>query len=126
MPAAEEPVLDPAIFGAFKDVLDAKTLGEIYREFLLQTQTRLAALPHLRDREELERLAHTLKGTSGMLGAARVAALAAQLEHELAGKPNSYPNSNPDLKPVLELVAQQLADACAELQTALTREQVEL
>ncbi len=111
---AAEPVLDLAIFGAFRDVLDPKTLAGIYRDFLLQTGARVAALPRLQDREELSGLAHTLKGTAGMLGANRVAARAAQLERELAAGPD------------LALAAQQLAEACTALRAALIQAQVAL
>ncbi len=108
-------MLDLATFAAFRDVLDPQTLADIYREFLHTTAARVAALPGLRDRgEELGRLAHTLKGTAGMLGANRVAALAARLEQELPGKPD------------LRQTADELAKACTELRVALGRERVAL
>ncbi len=112
----EDPVLDLATFGAFRDVLDPHTLADIYREFLQTTATRVAALPGLRDREELARLAHTLKGTAGMLGANRVAARAARLEQEL-----ELPG-----EPDLRTTADELGEACAELRVALARQQVAL
>ena len=127
-------MLDLATFGAFRDVLDPKTLADIYREFLEGTAKRVTALPGLRDREELGRLAHTLKGTAGMLGAGRVAALAARLERELPKKatgqacgelPPELPGP-PMGEPDLRLAAAELAQACAELRVALSREQVAL
>lgn len=116
LPGNQAPVsiLDPEIFGSFRDMLDPETLAHIYREFLLTTRQRIDSLSEAPDPEALSRLAHTMKGTAGMLGANCIAARAAQLEHDLTHEPN------------LLQTAQQLTGDCHALESALAAEQVSL
>lgn len=77
---AEEPCLDAPAFAALAGVLDSSVLAGIYREFLAQTRSRLHQLSSGADRELRAALAHSIKGTAGMLGARSVASCAERLE----------------------------------------------
>ncbi len=73
-------VLDAAVFDALAAVLAPSVLAQIYREFLVQTQGRVEQLSFGSDTDLRRALAHTVKGTAGMLGARAVASCAEALE----------------------------------------------
>ena len=110
-PCALEPSLDPAVFGALASVLDPVVLAQIYREFLSQTRCRIEEPSMQHDTQIRASLAHTIKGTAGMLGAEAIARCAAYLEEPKA-----------DVKGTLTA----MSAACAALETALRERQVAL
>ncbi len=73
-----DSVLDPLTFEPLRELLTPEVLTQIYREFLEQTRMRIDAL--LAERASVPELAHTMRGTAGMLGAQAIAALAGELE----------------------------------------------
>ncbi len=87
-------------------------ITQIYGEFLTLTRLRLQTLPEIFDRQQVGELAHTIKGTAGMLGAQQIAACAEQLESDL------------DSHRAFESTVQRLGKACLELETELRKEQV--
>ncbi|MFG6138195.1 ATP-binding protein [Halomonas sp. B23F22_10] len=83
-PATAEPTLDDEVMAALRDSLDAEALATLVARYRQDAADRLAALAVAFEAGEAERvqhLAHQLKGESATLGAVRVAALAARLEH---------------------------------------------
>ncbi|QFT83991.1 Sensory/regulatory protein RpfC [Halomonas sp. THAF12] len=83
-PATAEPILDEEVMAALRDSLDAEALTTLVARYRQDAADRLAALDVAFEAGEAERvqhLAHQLKGESATLGAVRVAALAARLEH---------------------------------------------
>ena len=111
---AEKPVLDPEIFGALHDMLDASVIAQIYREFLHQTRIRLTGLGTAPDPGKVREVAHTVKGTGGMLGAGQIAAWAEQLEHASAVTREA------------EQAIRQMLEGCAALEAILRTRQVAL
>ncbi len=83
---AEEPGKDPAdqnLLQDLQEIGDETLLAEIVDLFLEDTPPRLAALREAIESGEAEALdhaAHTLRGSSGNLGAARMAALCGELQ----------------------------------------------
>ncbi len=110
---AFEPSLDTAIFSALAEALDRVVLAQIYREFLSQTRSRIEELSSRRDKYTRAALAHTIKGTAGMLGARSLATWAACLEHaEGEGE--------------TEKMLTAMLAACAALDAALRERQIAL
>ncbi|MFC4158018.1 response regulator [Chitinimonas lacunae] len=89
---------------------------ELYQQLLLQYRRTQADAPArltaalARDRQEAERLAHTLKGVSGNIGASKIESLAAVVEHSIHNQVDRV---------VLESQVQELADALAVVLGAL-------
>jgi len=83
---AETEPLDPGVFGSLVE-LGADTpgfLAEIVEEFRLSTGRHVAAMRDAvreGDAEALRFAAHSLRGSSGTIGARGMAMLAASLEH---------------------------------------------
>ena len=81
-----QPAVDPSALDGMCAWLapeDIPSLAELVQDFLADTRTRLPQLQTAlvdRDTDTLFRLAHTLKATSGMYGARRLAALCLELE----------------------------------------------
>ncbi len=107
-----EPTLDAAILASLRELLDAGIVAGIYREFLAQTQARLTSLEAPADPKHVCELAHTIKGTAGMLGAKAIAACAAELE--------DGPGSPEHLRRQVD----RLGEACRALDAALRQERV--
>ena len=110
-PCALEPSLDPAVFGALASALNPVVLAQIYREFLAQTRSRIEEPSIQNDDQARASLAHTIKGTAGMLGAEAIARCAAYLE-------------TPEAEVKGTLTA--MSTACAALETALRERQITL
>ncbi len=110
----DSPTLDPVVFGSLRGMLDSQVVAQIYREFLLQTRVRLSALSTLEDSGKLRELAHTLKGTAGMLGARELSAYAASLEDTHLAQSD------------LQQISRRMVVCCEELEEALRRERLAL
>ena len=94
---AEPPVVDPSVLGTLAERLGPRApafLASLLATWETETATRLAALGEAveaGDAEGVSRAAHALKGSSGSMGALRLAAVCAEVEagavaggHELA------------------------------------------
>ena len=79
-PRVHELCLDLTVFDALAGVLDPPVLAQVYREFLLQTRSRVEELRSKPNYGNRPALAHTIKGTAGMLGARAIAGHAERLE----------------------------------------------
>nr|WP_282103511.1 ATP-binding protein [Halomonas getboli] len=82
--AAPSPALDDEVVTALHESLDAEALSALVARYRQEASDHIAALVEAIEAGEAEsaqRLAHQLKGESAALGAVRVAALAARLEH---------------------------------------------
>jgi two-component system, sensor histidine kinase and response regulator len=78
----EEP-LDAGVLEGLRELGDAELLIELTDMFLDDTSSRLASLREALkagDAHGVERTAHTLKGSSGNMGATRMAAICAELQ----------------------------------------------
>jgi two-component system sensor histidine kinase/response regulator len=79
----EEP-LDEVVLAGLRELGDAELLSELSTMFLDDASSRLAALREAveeGDARAVERVAHTLKGAAGNMGAPRMAAICAELEN---------------------------------------------
>ena len=114
LPESAPPVLDPAIFGSLRELLDGPILARTYREFLVQTRLRLKTFAVAADEKAVRAMAHNLRGTAAMLGANRIAASVAQLEEKAASSQ------------LIAQVVERLHAECARLESALRKEQVQL
>jgi CheY-like chemotaxis protein len=77
----EEP-LDEGVLAGLRELGDADLLSELSAIYLDDASSRLAALREAIEGDDVhavERVAHTLKGASGSMGATRMAALCAEL-----------------------------------------------
>jgi len=83
---ARRPALDEGVFDELWESLrwEAKAMRQISESFRQTVQRTLDALEHERG-EDLRRQLHTLAGTAGMIGAAEVRQIAAQLEDAVKG-----------------------------------------
>ena len=106
------PALQQEIFDSLCHLLDKAVLTQIYSEFLAQTRLRVHALTQSADPQVVQAMAHTIKGTAGMLGADRIAAAAKQLEDD--------PATGSDLSAALA----EIAEGCTALEAALNGKQV--
>ncbi|MEM7357330.1 MAG: response regulator, partial [Acidobacteriota bacterium] len=113
-PTIEDPVLDTGVLESLRDLDDGD--GEILREtvdvFLETTPERLAGLRsalQVDDRESVERLAHTLKSSSGIVGGKRMMAICAELEK------SSRSSGLDDASHLVQRIAEQFADLSSEL-----------
>ena len=87
--------LDPEVLAGLRELGDAELLAELAEMFLDDASSRLADLREAlkeSDTRTLERAAHTLKGSSGNMGATRMSAICAELHDigvsgNLAGAP---------------------------------------
>jgi two-component system sensor histidine kinase/response regulator len=78
----EEP-LDEGVLAGLRELGDADLLSELSTMFLDDASSRLAALRDAveeGDAQAVERIAHTLKGASGNMGATRMAAFCSELQ----------------------------------------------
>ena len=100
-------VLDPAVFTSFRSFLDEAAAAQVYRIFLADTRQRIGVIAADPACSEAAGLAHTVKGTAGMLGASAIAYRAAQVEHCLPHPPS-----------IASLLA-RLYDDCAALEAEL-------
>ncbi|GEK72079.1 MULTISPECIES: ATP-binding protein [Halomonas] len=81
---AAEPTLDDEAMAALRESLDAEAMVALVARYRQEAEGHLASLDAAfaaYQAEDVQRLAHQLKGESATLGAVRVAALAARLEH---------------------------------------------
>jgi HPt (histidine-containing phosphotransfer) domain-containing protein len=109
--------IDPRVFGDLRALASAGSPGflaeliDLYlaesRNLLAQIRTSLGA----RDPALLERAAHTLKGSSGNLGALTLARLSADLQ--TAAKSGRFEKA----AELVRLIEAEHALACAELET---------
>ncbi|AJD48711.1 two-component hybrid sensor and regulator [Isoalcanivorax pacificus W11-5] len=78
------PVLDTALVAELRDIMgqDYPMLVAAWRRDATQRLEELTGARQADNREALRRAAHTLKGSSSNLGAARVAGLCALLEQK--------------------------------------------
>ena len=76
-------VLDPEVLANLRDLGDAELLAELAGMFFDDATSRLGELREAveaGDAAGVERVAHTLKGSSGNMGAARMSAICAELQ----------------------------------------------
>jgi CheY-like chemotaxis protein len=86
---ATEELLDRAVVENLRQLGGPELVSELVRMFLEDAESRLAALREgveKNDAGALERTAHTLKGSSGNMGATRMAAVCAELEEAGASR----------------------------------------
>jgi CheY-like chemotaxis protein len=82
-PAENGSVLDPEVLANLRDLGDAELLAELAGMFLDDASSRLQELREAigaGDAAGVERVAHTLKGSSGNMGATRMSAICAELQ----------------------------------------------
>lgn len=82
--AAQNPVLDFDIIDGLRSIL-GDDIYELFADFLEQAPQEIAQLHTVFGKnnfEELSRVAHSLKGSSGNLGIAALSDLCANLEHD--------------------------------------------
>ena len=109
---SEAPV-DREVLSFLQQTLDAGVLARIYGEFLERTRRRIDELAAL-NRAGLREFAHTVAGTSGMLGATALAIYAGAAG---ALEPGSSE---------VEQLARMLEGACEHLESELRRQRVAL
>jgi PAS domain S-box-containing protein len=88
----EEP-LDEGVLAGLRELGDADLLSELSTMFLDDASSRLAALRETvegGDAKAVEQIAHALKGSSGNMGAKRMAKICAELEYVGASGDLSY------------------------------------
>lgn len=80
------PTLDPEVFDELHESLcgQANTLGSLYETFLSNATGLVESLRATEAGSSCEKTLHTLKGSAAMMGAARIARLAAELQHTCA------------------------------------------
>ena len=81
--AGNGQALDPAVLAGLRELGDAELLAELAGMFFDDAASRLEDLRQAvaeGDAGAVERVAHTLKGSSGNIGAARMAAICAELQ----------------------------------------------
>src|SRR5215211_5004607 len=79
---SEDP-LDPGVLASLRELGDPDFISEIAQMFLDDASSRLAALREAvegDDASSVRHIAHTLKGSSGNMGATRMAAICAELQ----------------------------------------------
>ena len=77
--------LDPEVLSGLQDVMESE-YPTLLETFLHDSQARVEALRNARDdAKALGRIAHSFKGSSGNLGAVRLAQLCQRLEAESVG-----------------------------------------
>jgi CheY-like chemotaxis protein len=82
-PAENGSVLDPEVLANLRDLGDAELLAELAGMFFDDASSRLEELRGAigaGDAAGVERVAHTLKGSSGNMGATRMSAICAELQ----------------------------------------------
>ena len=82
-PSNEEPALDEAVYQKMSRMMPLSALREVYEACLKDARIReqeMRAAAADGDLPSIRRLAHTLKGSAGMVGAKKLAASAAALE----------------------------------------------
>ena len=90
----DERPLDPEVLAVLRELGDDELLKELVEMFLDDASTRLAALRGALDGGDagsVEREAHTLKGSSGNMGAKKMAAICAELQE--AGASGDHPRA---------------------------------
>jgi two-component system sensor histidine kinase/response regulator len=88
----EEP-LDEGVLAGLRELGDADLLSELSTIFVDDASSRLAALREAAERgdaKSVKQIAHTLKGSSGNMGAKRMAKICAELENVGASGDLSY------------------------------------
>jgi two-component system sensor histidine kinase EvgS len=92
-PDAAEAVLDPAVVDSLRQLGERSgrdVLGDLTGLFLSTADAQVGVANELLDRAdlpELARIAHSLKGSGGVIGARRLSAAAAALE-QTCGRPD--------------------------------------
>lgn len=109
-PDAHAPLLDELVFDELRESLAAQpdALADVYRKFLQSAESSINAL-HEQDAAARISTVHTLKGSAAMLGANRLAALAAQLQEQFSRSQ----------APALDEVTRQLHDELAAFQHSI-------
>ena len=82
-PNGNGSVLDPEVLANLRDLGDAELLAELAGMFFDDASSRLGELREAigaGDAAGVERVAHTLKGSSGNMGATRMSAICAELQ----------------------------------------------
>ena len=82
-PAGNGSVLDPEVLANLRDLGDAELLAELAGMFFDDASSRLEELREAvgaGDAAGVERVAHTLKGSSGNMGATRISAICSELQ----------------------------------------------
>ncbi len=82
-PQEEQDPLDRAVVESLRELGGDEMLSELTEVFLEDTSSGLAALKEASetgDAEAIERVAHTLKGSAGNMGAKRMAAICSELQ----------------------------------------------
>lgn len=115
------PIFDPATLQQLKELVDgddASFLRDLYESYLTTARENIQLLKDESDPTVLRRAAHTLKGSSLNVGAARVADLCKQLEQTLVAQ------SPPDMLAQLAVIengVQQVAEAYNQALVDLVR-----
>jgi signal transduction histidine kinase/CheY-like chemotaxis protein len=84
----EPPIMDRAVYDELVEEIGGETAREMFNVFVAETVAQLAVLRRLccpSDCLQIERMAHSLKGTAGTFGLKRLAALARSLEVGASG-----------------------------------------
>jgi len=77
------PLLDQTIINELKDIVE-DSVYEIYQEYDITVSDILSLIPDSMDNpDQLIRLSHTIKGSSGSIGLERMRAIAETIEHGL-------------------------------------------
>jgi HPt (histidine-containing phosphotransfer) domain-containing protein len=82
-PDGNGSVLDPEVLANLRDLGDPELLAELAEMFFDDATSRLAEMREAveaGDAAGVKRVAHTLKGSSGNMGAARMSAICAELQ----------------------------------------------
>ncbi|MGA9246397.1 MAG: Hpt domain-containing protein [Silvibacterium sp.] len=83
MATDQQPMLDEAVYRKFLGMMPREAVSEIYEVCLNDARTRVVEMRSARaanDLASVRRIAHTVKGGAGMVGAQKLAAAAAELE----------------------------------------------
>ena len=122
VPDPSPPALDPAVLASLRELCgedDPQFLDRLLKQFLHEAREGLAALGEAFEREDasaLTRAAHALKGSSGNVGALRLAELCAGLEAR--GRAGALQ----DAAPLLAQAAGEFARAQAEATRIIPRD----
>jgi histidine phosphotransfer protein HptB len=113
------PVFDPQTLEQLQELVDGDDtsfLLDLFESYLTTARETIETLRHEVDQDVLRRAAHTLKGSSLNVGAARVADLCKILEQQLrSAQPDDLPGQVSRIEARVQQVHEQYAAAIGEL-----------
>lgn len=89
--AGADATINPQVIAAFNEAGAPDFTRRLMDQFVQEAESCVRALRDAAasgDRAALTRTAHSLKGSSGIIGARRLAALCAQIEHQMSDSPS--------------------------------------